>query len=237
MFCRQILQQHLRICQTAIPTDIHHAIVKKVQQKNPADIWPLLLELEDYYAARWIPFTSIRLHIIDLYLSIIGLAAQKDHSPSSGLNAKELLTVTNAQTLRQLLETVHTWVVNCILSLAGSDEIKPPQYLVDCRSYMEEHYMEELSLPLVAQKLFMNADYLSRMLKNQYGQTFTQILADIRLEHACILLADVNLSISDVAIQCGFRDFLSFGQLFKAHYGQTPRDYRKNIKNWRNSCI
>lgn len=92
--------------------------------------------------------------------------------------------------------------------------------------YMEEHYQEEISLTSLSQLTHFNPEYLSRRFKDLFGVNFKTYLTNYRL-HAC--LKDViysNKSMQAIALDNGFPNVKSFISAFKAHYEQTPYQYR-----------
>ena len=58
------------------------------------------------------------------------------------------------------------------------------------------------------------------------GVTITDYLNTLKIEHACNLLANTNLSIIDVSLSTGFDDQSYFTKVFKKAKGMTPKAYR-----------
>ena len=51
-------------------------------------------------------------------------------------------------------------------------------------------------------------------------------MVKIRLDAASTLLAESQLSITDIAVACGYQDHSAFSRIFKATVGMTPSEYR-----------
>jgi len=68
--------------------------------------------------------------------------------------------------------------------------------------------------------------HLARTLKASQGQTPTEFVNALRLEHAAMLLATTTQEIGGVAADCGFENLSYFYRLFRARFGQSPRRYR-----------
>jgi YesN/AraC family two-component response regulator len=100
----------------------------------------------------------------------------------------------------------------------------------DVINVIEYHVQEPLSLNYLAGRFNINLSYLSTLFKRQTGETITGFINKRRLQLACVLLQDSALRIQEVAEQCGFLDINYFNRLFKRHYGQTPRDFRKDLR-------
>jgi AraC-like DNA-binding protein len=58
------------------------------------------------------------------------------------------------------------------------------------------------------------------------GKTPAEIVRDLRLRHACILLQRTNINMSELASHVGFATGEHFINLFKERFGMTPSEYR-----------
>ena len=57
---------------------------------------------------------------------------------------------------------------------------------------------------------------------------FKQYLNKLRINHALEIMKDTTLSITEVAMQCGFSDSTYFSKVFKKYTGKSPLDYYKD---------
>ena len=210
--------------------NICHKILSQLEQRNYTLIQESLDELSDFYKATWNTAARIRLTMIDLCLLASSLVAQKKNEAFSGLTAEQLLSINQAGSLSALISGTLKILTHCIDDLNGTSDTAYHHIVKDCLSFIETHYAEDINITKAALEIHVNADYLARILKKEYGLPFSQILTNIRLEKACTLLCDMDLSISEVSCQTGFRDFRYFGQVFKNRYKMTPREYRKTVK-------
>lgn len=95
--------------------------------------------------------------------------------------------------------------------------------------YLTTHYMEELNLTILAELLNCHPTHLIRCFKKQYGLPPNQMLIQIRLNRACSLLENQNLSITSVACATGFSSASYFCKQFKKHFQYTPQEYRNKM--------
>jgi len=58
------------------------------------------------------------------------------------------------------------------------------------------------------------------------GLTFSQLLDQVRIETAMVLLEDADVKISDVALEIGYRNSTHFSRAFRRNTGVTPQQYR-----------
>ena len=93
-------------------------------------------------------------------------------------------------------------------------------------AYMEEHYNEKLTLALVAEKNYVSQWHLSKLLNKHENRNFSEILNQIRVEHAKELLKEMQLRIVDISEMVGFTDVAHFSRVFKKMEGISANEYR-----------
>lgn len=94
--------------------------------------------------------------------------------------------------------------------------------------YICHHFAEPLTLLEVAARVHMTPTYFSRKFKRVAGIGYKEYLNHVRLREAARLLLETDLSVTEIALACGFSDGNYFGDLFKKEKGISPRMYRKN---------
>ncbi len=92
--------------------------------------------------------------------------------------------------------------------------------------YVMQKYQEEIQLRDVADLANMSESAFSRYFKKRTRRTFTQFLAEIRIEHACKLLTVDKLSVAEISFESGFNNLSNFNRQFKAIKKITPLAYR-----------
>lgn len=102
------------------------------------------------------------------------------------------------------------------------------QRLQSIFDYVVNNFQQEIRLGIVAELAFMTPNAFCRFFKKQTHKTFFQFLIELRLEHACHLLATSNLSIAEIAEQSGFNSISNFNRQFKAQKGLAPTQYADN---------
>lgn len=94
-------------------------------------------------------------------------------------------------------------------------------------NYLDQHYVEEVSLPRLAAAVHMHPDYLSRCFKREVGMRVHQYLLLRRISQARQLLLDPAHSIREVSGEVGFHNPEVFSRAFKRLIGCSPRLYRR----------
>lgn len=93
--------------------------------------------------------------------------------------------------------------------------------------YLINNHKQSVSVEDIAAYAKMNPNSICRYFKQKTGRTLFQILAEIRIEYACKLLGNTDLTISQISFNSGFGNQAHFNKQFKAITGQTPSEYRQ----------
>lgn len=93
--------------------------------------------------------------------------------------------------------------------------------------YVEANYQSPLSNISVATHFGYHPYYLSSLFVRQHGITLHQYIITVRLRKARQMLLDTGIPLRELAEQCGFSNQSYFSESFKAAYGITPTQYRK----------
>jgi len=93
--------------------------------------------------------------------------------------------------------------------------------------YLMKNYRGEINLAELAAIVNMAGGSLCRFFRSQMGITIFEYLNRIKVDFACKLLMDPELSILEVCLDSGFNNLSHFNKQFKRITGTTPKDYRK----------
>ncbi len=96
--------------------------------------------------------------------------------------------------------------------------------------YINDNITNDVSLDQLSTALFINKSYLCRQFKKATNMTINEYIKNRRLSIAKKKLQFTDISISDIALLCGFSNFSHFSNFFKKMEGMTPRQYRDKFK-------
>ena len=96
----------------------------------------------------------------------------------------------------------------------------------DVLDYIDSHYTEELTLDDIADFSGFSKYHFTRLFKQYTDSTFYDYLSFRRIKSAEELLANPELSITEIALQSGFSSISTFNRIFKQKKGCTPSEYR-----------
>lgn len=97
-------------------------------------------------------------------------------------------------------------------------------------AYIEKNYMNKLHLVDVADQVYVSQWHLSKLLNRYTGQSFSDLLNNVRIENAKKLLTDPALRIGDIAEMVGFLDVAHFSRVFKKQTGVSANEYRNTLR-------
>ena len=125
--------------------------------------------------------------------------------------------------LQALIILLHTLVQNSTTKLVGQD------YNLGLRikEYIDEHYLEDMKLADIADALHVNSYYLSHTFKKILGYSPMQYIIHRRIGEAQNLLITTDLTITEIALQCGYNNSNYFQVVFNTMSGMPPGKYRK----------
>ncbi len=129
-----------------------------------------------------------------------------------------------ASDMREYVNELYDRIQN---SIKGNNHFKSLKIVENAKAYIEENYTSEnLSLTEIAEKVFVNASYLSKIFKEQTKYSIIEYLVNFRLSKAKEYMdKNRDVPICEVAYQVGYGDPLYFSKSFKKKYGLSPQRY------------
>lgn len=92
--------------------------------------------------------------------------------------------------------------------------------------FLSEHYREPLTRREVAQAVGYNESYISHVFSEQFGSSLKSYITSLRLKDARELLADTDMTVSQISLLLGFGSIRSFNRAFAREFGCNPTAYR-----------
>lgn len=134
------------------------------------------------------------------------------------------------------LEIIRGYLIQLIITIFRLDEASGGNSPSRCNAqtveyvmeYIRRNYNQRISIQELADRVYFNRDYLARIFREHAGVTITEMIQKTRLEHACSLLSATDLTIAQIAGDCGFEDTKFFYTVFKKYMAMAPGEYRKH---------
>lgn len=99
--------------------------------------------------------------------------------------------------------------------------------VADVKEYLDSHYQTKITLDGLADQFYINKYYLTKVFKEQYGQSITAYLLNIRITKAKQLLRFSEKSVEEIGLEVGLGAPHYFSQTFKSVEGVPPSRYRE----------
>ncbi|KZL89565.1 AraC family transcriptional regulator [Clostridium magnum] len=115
-------------------------------------------------------------------------------------------------------------------------DIEYDERIVKILDYINKNLGEILSVENIALKFYMNKFYLMHKFKAQTGYTLHSYIQQKRLVLAASLVKK-GKQITEIYLECGFRDYSSFVRAFKKEFNLSPKKYYKSVMEIQSSYI
>ncbi len=164
--------------------------------------------------------SHIHLFIMQMLNSAVGEDVLND-------NMSLILEYTNRLQLKNLVVDI------CLTNLQNSSRNANKEQIVEkiC-SIIDNEYSTELSLDIIAKRVYLSPTYVSRIFKECKGVNFAKYVKNLRLSKAKKLLeseAYVLKNINEIAEMVGLPNVAFFCASFKEMYGVSPTKYRRSL--------
>lgn len=111
-------------------------------------------------------------------------------------------------------------------SLDGGPAIEAPRWLRKAREIVDARFLAGVSLTDLAAEAGVHAVHLSREFRKRFQCSVGEYMRKRRVEHACQLIANSEMTLAEIAMICGFADQSHFSKTFKRETGLTPAHFR-----------
>lgn len=101
-----------------------------------------------------------------------------------------------------------------------------PDMLSRALQFMTEHCCENISRDQAADAAYMSPSHFSRYFKKHLGQSFTEVLNQMRVDRSADMLANSDRDLKIIALETSFSDQSYFTKVFRRYRGMTPAEFR-----------
>lgn len=132
------------------------------------------------------------------------------------------------------LTEVKEWLISECLSIIAADRYggvasKRTEIAEACQ-FVTQHLDRKITLEEVAEQLFMNPSYFSRLFKKETGETFIEYVTRMKMNRAKELLERSATPVGKICETLGYDNQSYFIKLFKTFSGSTPVEYRSQLR-------
>lgn len=95
--------------------------------------------------------------------------------------------------------------------------------------FIQKHLTDEIDRGQLAKIASLSEGAFSRFFGSRMGKTVPEYVNELRIGRACLMLAEDRLNITDIGLDCGFRNLANFNRRFREIVKMTPREYRRKF--------
>ena len=110
------------------------------------------------------------------------------------------------------------------------NELYKDPLVANVSSYLWDHLNEEITLESLLNRFSVNKNTLNDAFNNEVSMSCMAYLEDLRVNCAKRMLQFGDESVSEISRECGYDDTNYFSKVFKKHTGQTPSEFRRQMK-------
>jgi len=148
-----------------------------------------------------------------------------------GLNYRLLTELAGISDDEDLAAWLRKTLEHVFSTIEQQEDFTPPLLVGKALDFMRQNLHRDISRDEVARHAGISPSHFSRLLKERTGRSFTELLRQCRVDLATELLRGTELSLAQIADQCGFCDQSYFTRVFQDVKGTTPGQFRSPAKS------
>ena len=151
---------------------------------------------------------------------------QKKNEPGFDLILKSLVMKLIVIILRETRTFQNNEKYNCC-NFESSEKTNIVETII---AFMNKNYMHDISLDKISRNMYLSPVYISKIFKEETGDSPINYLIKIRLDRASYMLKNErDLSVKEISKKVGYNDAYYFSKLFKKYYGNSPLKFKQSM--------
>jgi len=127
-----------------------------------------------------------------------------------------------------ILELVHI-LINDSKKQVLKEQMKTGNYdtINKITSFIKDNLTSNLTLSSLSAKAGFSPTYFHKLFKSSTGKTVREYIEDLRIKKAINMIVETDLTVTQIAYECGFSSQSYFNYVFKRKMKTTPKQYAK----------
>jgi two-component system response regulator YesN len=135
-----------------------------------------------------------------------------------------IIPLTNMSNIE--LENAKEYLMSSYLKFHSNSKKGYSPIIENALMYISRNKYENIGLEMLASKLFVTPQYLSKIFKDETGTTFKEYILELKMNLAKELIKE-GKSINQISEKIGYNDVNYFIKSFKKHVGITPKEFMR----------
>jgi|GEM_PF-4772799 len=205
-------------------------IIKALQVGDEEKCRQTLVELYGAFSRNQERPSMVRAVSVELAAQVLSLVVRGNIEVDFPMREKVINEILLCETSEGCFKIIETAVVQMSREVYKQTKTQHKKVIGQIIALLQEHYAGNISLEWLSAQIHLNSNYISRLIKKETGETFTDLLTGIRIQEAKRLLQNPLSKIYEVSSQTGFEDPHYFSVKFKKSTGISPSEYRDHFK-------
>ncbi|MEQ6376830.1 helix-turn-helix transcriptional regulator [Bacillaceae bacterium S4-13-58] len=149
--------------------------------------------------------------------------------PETAFNLSDayILEIERLEDARELSNLEYIMLTHFIQTLHDEEKLPYPTIVNHAITFINQHILQKLSLPMIASNCYVSPSYLSHLFKKEVGLSVVQFINKRRVEESRNFLLHTTSSISEIATLFQFCNQSYYTAQFKEYMGITPKEFRQ----------
>lgn len=156
--------------------------------------------------------------IVEILLKILEKQSEKKHADMLAIKGYAYLLISHL---------INNYTENTFTEARYRQHLEKSAKINDAIKYIENNCFNDISIKYLAQISHMSQSSFCHIFKNVMGKSAKEYILTKRIEKAIDMIKSTNMTIIEIAMQCGFSDANYFSRVFKKYKKCTPSYYRK----------
>lgn len=211
--------------------ELHERILNRLKLGDAAGVQFLAeLYVGELYEQNF-PLDKTKGNVFEVLIEAKKIAKSADSSWKNAAFENIFSDLSKIDSKTELLIFFKNRLSECAAFIYNSKEEKENPLIKKVFGYIQEHIAENFSLDDAASFAGVSSFYLSKLFKEETGETFINYVTDRRLEKGRLMLCETELSIKEISAEIGYNDQNYFSRIFKNKFGISPTDFRNTNRN------
>lgn len=213
------------------PFALEREIIQMIRTGHEQEAQSFIAAFLDALLERGAKEIDVQQSMLQLLGSILHAIRQAGMDPNRVFKSKNLYEqLAQIREPQQMLNWFNTRVVSpFVRELEARPNVQVMKVIESAVIYLQNQYMEDISLDSCADHVGMNPVTLSKSFKQVIGKNFIDYLTELRMDKAKELLRETDHKINDIAVKVGYQ-ISYFNRLFKKLESVTPGEYRERSR-------
>ncbi|MCZ8513192.1 response regulator [Paenibacillus filicis] len=211
-------------------TECSKQMIKALQVGNEAECRQKLAELYRSFSKNQERPGVVRAVSVEIAAQVLSLVVRSNIELDFNIREKLFNDILVCETSDGCFNMIEKAVISMSREIYRQIKTQNKKVIEQIIGLLQEYYAQNVSLEWLSGQIHLNSNYISRLIKKETGETFTDLLTNIRIEQAKKLLQNPLFKIYEISSRTGFEDPHYFSVKFKKITGVSPSEYRDYYK-------